>query len=87
VPFYVAAPISTIDMETPSGDTIDIEERGAREVTHVRESQITPDDVEVGNPAFDVTPNKYITAIITEHGVIYPPFEENIRKIMDEHAK
>jgi methylthioribose-1-phosphate isomerase len=84
VPFYVAAPISTIDMETATGDAIEIEERGPIEVTHVRESQITPDDVEVGNPAFDVTPNEYVTAIITERGVIYPPFEENIRKVMDK---
>ncbi len=83
VPFYVAAPISTIDMETPSGDTIDIEERGPEEVSHVQTAQITPDDVEIGNPAFDITPNKYITAIITEHGVVYPPFEENIKKLMD----
>lgn len=84
VPFYVVAPISTIDMDTPTGDGIEIEERIAREVTHVRESQITPDDVEVGNPAFDVTPNEYITAIVTEYGVIYPPFEEGIRKIMEK---
>lgn len=87
VPFYVVAPISTIDMDTPTGDGIEIEERGPREVTHVRESQITPDDVEVGNPAFDVTPNEYITAIVTEYGVIYPPFEEGIRKIMEEATK
>jgi methylthioribose-1-phosphate isomerase len=83
VPFYVVAPTSTIDMETATGDEIEIEERGAEEVTHVRESQITPDDVEVGNPAFDVTPAKFITAIVTEKGVVYPPFEENIRKIME----
>ncbi len=86
VPFYVAAPISTIDMDTPTGDSIEIEERGPVEVTHVRESQITPDDVEVGNPAFDVTPAKYITAIITEFGVIRPPFDHNIRKLMAEHG-
>jgi len=85
VPFYVAAPISTIDMETATGDDIEIEERGPEEVTHVRTAQITPDDVEVGNPAFDVTPHKYITAIITERGVIYPPFEENIRQIMSQN--
>jgi len=84
VPFYVAAPVSTIDFDTPTGDDIEIEERGPDEVTHVRQSQITPDDVEVGNPAFDVTPHKYITAIITEKGVIYPPFDEGIRKIFDE---
>jgi methylthioribose-1-phosphate isomerase len=86
VPFYVAAPTSTIDMETLTGDDIEIEERGSEEVTHVRDSQITPDDVEVGNPAFDVTPAKYITAIITERGVIYPPFAANIRKIMEQDS-
>lgn len=84
VPFYVVAPTSTIDMDTPTGDGIEIEERGPSEVTHIRDSQITPDDVEVGNPAFDVTPAKYITAIVTEKGVIYPPFEENIRTIMTQ---
>lgn len=82
VPFYVVAPISTIDLETPTGDAIEIEERGAVEVTHVNGTQITPDDIQVGNPAFDVTPAKYITGIVTERGVIYPPFEENIRAMM-----
>ena len=82
VPFYVAAPTTTIDMATKHGDEIEIEERHASEITHVRECQITPDDIEVGNPAFDVTPSKYITAIITEKGVVYPPFEENLKKLM-----
>ncbi len=82
VPFYVAAPTTTIDMATKHGDEIEIEERHASEITHVRECQITPDDIEVGNPAFDVTPSKYITAIITEKGVVYPPFEEGLAKIM-----
>jgi methylthioribose-1-phosphate isomerase len=81
VPFYVAVPKSTIDMNTPSGDLIEIEERPAREVTHVGTWQITPDGVEVGNPAFDVTPAKYITAFITEDGVVYPPFKENLAKL------
>ncbi len=83
VPFYVAAPTTTIDMATKHGDEIEIEERPASEITHVRECQITPDDIEVGNPAFDVTPAQYITAIITEKGVVYPPFEENLAKLMD----
>ena len=82
VPFYVAAPTTTIDMATKHGDEIEIEERTPREITHFRECQITPDDVEVGNPAFDVTPAKYITAIITEKGVVYPPFEEGWAEIM-----
>lgn len=84
VPFYVAAPTTTIDMATAAGDLIEIEERPAQEVTHVGECQITPDGIAVGNPAFDVTPAKYITAIITERGVVYPPYEENLRKIMQQ---
>lgn len=81
IPFYVAAPTTTIDMATPTGDDIDIEERSSSEVTHVGDHQITPDDVDVANPAFDVTPAKYITAIITEKGIVYPPFEENLAKL------
>lgn len=82
VPFYVAAPTTTIDMATPTGDEIEIEERPAIEVTNVGTWQITPDDTPVGNPAFDVTPAKYITAIITEKGVAYPPFEESLAALM-----
>ncbi len=85
VPFYVAAPTTTIDMATKCGDEIEIEERPAREVTHVGDCQITPDGVEVGNPAFDVTPAKYISAIITEKGVVYPPFEKSLAKLMENH--
>src|SRR5512143_1812630 len=76
IPFYVAAPFSTIDLETPDGSKIPIEERSAREVTHVGEKQIAPTGVGVRNPAFDVTPAKYITAIITERGVARAPFGE-----------
>jgi methylthioribose-1-phosphate isomerase len=83
IPFYIAAPTTTIDLDTPTGDDIEIEERPASEVTHVRDAQITPDGVDVGNPAFDVTPARYITAIITEKGVVYPPFEENLRKLFE----
>lgn len=82
VPFYVAAPTTTIDMATPNGDAIEIEERPAREITHVGETQITPDGVAVGNPAFDVTPARYITAIITEKGIAYPPYEESLARLM-----
>jgi methylthioribose-1-phosphate isomerase len=82
VPFYVAAPTTTIDMATANGDLIEIEERPADEVTHVGSWQITPDEVEVGNPAFDVTPAKYITAIITEKGIAYPPYEESLAALM-----
>lgn len=87
VPFYVAAPTTTIDLNTPSGDAIQIEERPAEEVTHVGCEQITPDGVAVGNPAFDVTPARYITAIITERGVVYPPFEENLRTLLADGAE
>jgi len=83
VPFYVAAPLSTIDMNTATGDDIEIEERNPQEVTHFRSEQLTPDDIQVGNPAFDVTPARYITAILTERGVIYPPYEESLRQLFD----
>lgn len=83
VPFYVALPKSTIDMNTPSGDMIKIEERPPQEVTHVGTWQITPDNTPVGNPAFDVTPAKYITAFITEDGIVYPPYEENLAKLFE----
>jgi len=82
VPFYVAAPISTIDPTIKSGDEIPIEERRAEEVTHCGGNRIAPEGVKVLNPAFDVTENSLITAIITEKGVIKPPFEENIKKIL-----
>jgi methylthioribose-1-phosphate isomerase len=83
VPFYVAAPTPTIDMATPNGDSIEIEERPAEEVTMVGDCQITPDGTPVGNPAFDVTPAKYIAAIITEKGVVYPPYAENLAKLFE----
>jgi methylthioribose-1-phosphate isomerase len=82
VPFYVAAPTSTIDLTMASGDEIEIEERPAAEVTHVGETQITPDGATVANPAFDVTPARYITAIITEVGLAYPPFEDSLAELM-----
>lgn len=81
IPFYVAAPISTLDLSLKSGDGIPIEERNIREVTHVFDSQIAPDGVKVLNPAFDVTPNRYITAIITEKGVVNAPFEEGLKRL------
>lgn len=82
VPFYVIAPTSTIDMNTPHGDEIEIEQRADREVTHVGEVQITPDDTPVLNIAFDVTPARYVTAIVTEVGIAYPPFEQSLAKLM-----
>jgi len=69
-------------MNTATGDEIEIEERPAAEVTHAGSWQITPDDTPAGNPAFDVTPAKYITAIITEKGVAYPPFKESLAALM-----
>ena len=79
IPFYVAAPFNTIDPQTSTGSDIPIEERHAREVTHFRDQQVTPDGVRIANPAFDVTPAKYITAIITERGVLRAPFTDAIR--------
>jgi methylthioribose-1-phosphate isomerase len=81
VPFYIAAPISTIDFEIESGSEIDIEERDSREVTHIGDVRIAPEGIEVYNPAFDVTPGENITGIITEKGIITKPFRENILKL------
>ncbi len=78
IPFYIAAPSSTIDMGSPDGTAIPIEERDPKEVTHPLGTQIAPDNVNAYSPAFDVTPNELITAIITEHGVITPPFKEKL---------
>ncbi len=75
IPFYVAAPSSTIDPSTRDGDAIPIEERDPREVTHVGSHQLAPEGAGVRNPSFDITPHKYITAIITERGVFRPPFK------------
>jgi len=82
VPFYIVGPTSTIDLGIPSGDFIAIEERGADEIIRIGNEMVAPQDTPVCNPAFDVTPAELITAIITERGVIYPPFTENIRKVM-----
>jgi methylthioribose-1-phosphate isomerase len=78
IPFYVAAPFSTVDLDTPNGSRIPIEERPAVEVTHIGGKQIAPSGVEVRNPAFDVTPAKYIAAIITERGVAKAPYGESL---------
>ncbi len=78
IPFYVAAPWSTIDLATPDGDAIPIEERTAREVTHLGAIQLAPEGAHVRNPSFDVTPNKFITAIITERGIFRPPFADTL---------
>ena len=78
IPFYVAAPLSTIDLNTPDGSKIPIEERSEREVTHVGPSRLTPEGAHIRNPAFDVTPAKYVTAIITERGIARPPYHESL---------
>lgn len=81
VPFYVVAPTTTIDFEMESGDSIVIEERDKREVTHIEGVPIAPEGIGVFNPAFDVTPAKYITAIITEKGIIEKPFDDNLQRL------
>ena len=83
IPFYVAAPLSTIDLETPDGSRIPIEERNDREVTHVGASRLTPEGALIRNPAFDVTPAKYVTAIITERGVARPPYAESLASLVN----
>ena len=82
VPFYVAAPISTLDLTLASGDSIPIEQRAAAEVTHVFGTQVAPTGTAVQNPAFDVTPARYVTAIITERGVARAPYEDSLSKLI-----
>jgi methylthioribose-1-phosphate isomerase len=84
IPFYVAAPTSTIDLSIASGDEIEIEERDMAEVTGVFGVPIAPDGARALNPAFDVTPARYVTGIITERGVARPPYEESLARIMAE---
>lgn len=86
IPFYVAAPISTIDLATADGSGIPIEERSAKEVTHLGAARLTPEAAKVRNPAFDVTPSKYVTAIITERGIARPPFEHSLRVLVNENS-
>ena len=81
IPFYVAAPISTVDLATPDGSKIPIEQRNAREVTHIAGKQMVPDGVQVENPAFDVTPAKYVTAIITERGIARAPYNQSLSQL------
>lgn len=82
IPFYVAAPISTVDISTKNGNEIPIEERSEREVTHIAQHQITPSHVNVRNPAFDVTPAELITAIITDKGVAEAPYEKTLKALV-----
>jgi len=82
IPFYVAAPLSTIDASVKTGKEIPIEKRDNQEVTHFKGKRTVPDGVAAENPAFDVTPHRYVSAIITEQGVIKPPFRANLAKVM-----
>jgi methylthioribose-1-phosphate isomerase len=81
IPFYVAAPLSTIDFEASDGSKIPIEQRNEKEVTHIAGKQMTPDGVQIENPAFDVTPAKFVTAIVTERGIARAPYGESLRKL------
>ncbi len=83
VPFYVAAPLSTIDLSTPDGSGIPIEERDAKEMTHMGASQLVPEGAAVWNPAFDVTPASFVAGIITERGICRPPFAESLKHLCD----
>ena len=82
VPFFVAAPISTLDLTLAGGDQIPIEQRAAAEVTHVFGTAVAPEGTAVQNPAFDVTPARYVTAIITEKGVARAPYETSLKKLV-----
>ncbi len=84
IPFYVAAPFSTVDLATPDGSKIPIEQRSSKEVTHLAGKQIAPDGIKVENPAFDVTPAKYITAIITERGIAQAPYAESLKALAEK---
>jgi len=87
IPCYSVVPTPTIDLSLPHGDLIPIEERDAREVTHVGVEQIAPDGVRVYNPAFDITPHRYLTGIITEEGICYPPFQLSLQRAVEAAAQ
>ena len=80
IPCYSVSPTSTVDLSLPTGDDIPIEERPAREVTHCFGQPVAPEGVQVYNPAFDVTPHRYLTGIVTENGIVYPPLARNLRR-------
>jgi methylthioribose-1-phosphate isomerase len=86
IPFYVAAPVSTIDFDCPDGSRIPIEQRNAKEVTHIAGKQMVPDGVSIENPAFDVTPAKYVAAIITERGIARAPYEDSLGRLAPKDA-
>ncbi|MFZ0417265.1 MAG: S-methyl-5-thioribose-1-phosphate isomerase [Candidatus Sulfotelmatobacter sp.] len=87
IPFYVAAPISTVDLACPDGDHIPIEQRNPKEVSHIAGRQMVPDGVSIENPAFDVTPARYVAAIITERGIARAPYQESLQRLAGAEAK
>jgi methylthioribose-1-phosphate isomerase len=87
IPFYVAAPISTVDLACSDGSKIPIEQRSPQEVTHIGGKQMVPDGVAVENPAFDVTPSKYVAAIVTERGIARAPYSESLQRLAGAEAK
>jgi methylthioribose-1-phosphate isomerase len=87
IPFYVAAPISTVDLACPDGSQIPIEQRNTKEVSHIGGRQMVPDGVSIENPAFDVTPAKYVVAIITERGIARPPYQDSLAKLAADRIR
>jgi methylthioribose-1-phosphate isomerase len=81
IPFYVAAPLSTIDLATPDGAAIPIEQRNAREVTHMGPTRLAPEGASIWNPAFDVTPHRLVAGIITEKGIARAPYGDSLKKL------
>jgi len=84
IPFYVAAPLSSVDMTLANGSQIPIEERPAEEVTHIAGKSIAPSNIRVYNPAFDVTPHRFVTAFITEKGIVRPPFGQGFHTLFEQ---
>ena len=84
IPFFVAAPYSTIDMDMASGDEIIIEERHCNEIRHIQDVEVVPEDIHTYNPAFDVTPNKFVTGIITDRGILTAPYEKEIDRLFSK---
>ncbi len=87
VPFFVAAPVSTLDLSIPDGSHIPIEERDPEEVRQIQGVRVTSEQVRVANPAFDVTPHRYVGAIITERGIARPPYEESLKRLAERRAE
>jgi methylthioribose-1-phosphate isomerase len=83
----VVAPFSTIDLTTPDGDGIPIEQRNPKEISHLGGTQLTPDGAKIWNPAFDITPHRYVTGIVTEHGIIRPPYSETLRAALGSQSR